>query len=107
MEVMSMRLINADGLEEPFAKVMYKALNSTVGWSLGRMYEECRKVIDRAPTVEVETIRHGQWVATGDANGFALWDSCSVCGYGLSAINSGRNYNFCPNCGAKMKQGDE
>lgn len=58
--------------------------------------------IKGAPTVEVETIRHGQWVATGDANGFALWDSCSVCGYGLSAINSGKNYNFCPNCGAKM-----
>ena len=58
--------------------------------------------IKGAPTMEAEPIRRGQWIVKGDVDGHAKWDGCSICGYELSVINSGKNYNFCPNCGAKM-----
>lgn len=93
-----MRLIDADELEMPFAKVLQKAVHSTIGWSLGRMYDECRSVIDKALTVDAELVQHGKWVVKTDENGFAKWNSCSNCG------SSSRKFNYCPMCGENLKK---
>ena len=47
------------------------------------------------PTVEAEPVRHGHWI-DNDIDSEA-WNFCSVCGE--QAID---NYDYCPNCGAKM-----
>lgn len=71
------------------------------------MYEMCGtgyqanalSVINRQPTIEVDTVKHGQW-----KNGCNI---CPVCGMdkfsGLDAdIWADWQPKYCPNCGAKM-----
>lgn len=59
------------------------------------------------PESEVVKVKHGKWKEC-----FEDWrkqiagDECSVCGfqhYGTSITN----YNYCPNCGAKMDGGEK
>lgn len=93
-----MRLIDADALKERAIRV------STVK-------EHCyfkavgTREIDRAPTIDAVPVVHGRW---GEYEVFPLTPSlngypCSVCGQHVSAIMY--NFNYCPNCGAKMDGG--
>lgn len=54
------------------------------------------------PAADVVELRHGYWIAVtfGDMR-------CSLCGevYGVCGGLLG-DYNYCPNCGAKMDGGD-
>lgn len=65
--------------------------------------------IDDAPTIEAEPVRHGYWIEMERGHYF----KCSNCrnpipykfGWKLcNGITNKRNYNFCPNCGAKMDE---
>ena len=88
-----MRLIDADRL-----KVQGWKLNRIVYGKTTATYEI--KDLDDVPTIEAEPIRHGHWIYKeyGYPTALAFY-TCSVCGHvqGLD-IN-----NYCPNCGAKMK----
>lgn len=55
------------------------------------------KIIDNAPTVpQISGRTQGEWIP------YNLWDyECSNC-----KKVYGREYNFCPNCGAQMLKGD-
>lgn len=66
------------------------------------------------PTVDAVEVVHGRWVKT--ENGIhenintgemtmAYMHDCSVCGWHTG--NQGRNFNYCPNCGAKMDSGGD
>lgn len=46
---------------------------------------------------EAEPIKHGHWIERN------FWRECSVCGSHQLAIN----FNYCPNCGAKMEKETE
>ena len=48
-------------------------------------------LLEDAPTVDAEPVRHGHW--EDSSNGW----TCSICNRDVS-----RDYNYCPNCGAKM-----
>lgn len=50
-----------------------------------------------------EIEKKGQWVMVTDKFGFAKWEECSECAYPLKHIGAGKNMNYCPRCGAKMK----
>lgn len=52
------------------------------------------------PRADVAPVRHGRWAETV-TDGF-LFVSCSACGFKTGRID----YNYCPNCGAKMDGGD-
>ena len=54
-------------------------------------------LIDCVPAADVRENVRGEWLNTADP---CMSDNivCSVCGYDSIA-----KYNFCPNCGAKMK----
>lgn len=65
-------------------------------------------ILNNVPTADVVEVKHGEWKQC-----FEDWrkqiegDECSACGfqhYGTSISN----YNYCPNCGAKMdlKEGE-
>ena len=64
---------------------------------------KARKLIENAPTVEVV---HGRWIDKKIDN-FRMWEvRCSECDWvGISnydAYNEPYDFNYCPNCGAKM-----
>lgn len=60
------------------------------------------KVIEVAR--EAEPVRHGEWLPTRDSNK----KECSNCGViHLIAQYPHGQVNYCPNCGEKMKAGDQ
>ena len=61
------------------------------------------------PAAKVASVRHGYWI---EQENWALDDyyyTCSACGEDYNTIDGTPDYNFCPNCGAKMdeKERDE
>lgn len=66
--------------------------------------EDIQDFLDNIPTVDVAPVRHRRWII------FEIWCGdgkerkyyrCSECDK-ANAIRS----NFCPNCGARMNEGD-
>lgn len=52
-----------------------------------------------SPVDTVEVV-HGRWILADDGDG----DVCSVCGTDFcNIIYETENWNYCPNCGAKME----
>lgn len=43
-----------------------------------------------------------RWIIAYDDYKFTMWDACSICGHGLEFVGAGKDYNFCPSCGARM-----
>lgn len=57
--------------------------------------------IDNFPAVDVATVQRGQWKPAGFTFMGKCVD-CSECGYRIAA-SIGWDWNYCPNCGAKME----
>lgn len=53
--------------------------------------EAIKSQLDMAPAVDAAPVVHGEWK-------WSHGGQCSECGF----HNSNFDYNFCPNCGAKM-----
>lgn len=104
-----MRLIDADELiEHMFLGTEY---DSTVDDGMEKTEAMCKafkcgwndalaSVMDYAPTVDAEPVRHGHWIAHGKAFMGATIEACSECG----ELLCGYNKAYCPNCGAKMDE---
>ena len=60
-----------------------------------------RKLIDDAPTIDAVSVVHGEWKHDGSVWTYRF--NCTNCGYHLL----GKQTNYCPNCGAKMKGADD
>jgi len=66
-------------------------------------------VIRSAPTIDAAPVRHGRWI--GWHHHWA-WLICNQCSEKMLVRKSNHGYiqifphNFCPNCGAKMRDGD-
>lgn len=52
-------------------------------------------------------IKHGEWVHSGLAEHWRGKDECSECHYHTADRIDLSYFNYCPNCGAKMKEADE
>lgn len=89
------RLIDADELKETI--VSQYGAQATPG-VLGALH-----LIETAPTVDAEPVRHGKWIEVGI--GFNYHFECSECvwkdGYPFND-----RHKYCPNCGAKMGESD-
>ena len=70
-------------------------------WGFGR--ENVRDVIRGVPAADVAPVVHGQWIEDHD------YLKCAECGvmvkWDFTFFDIG-NWNYCPNCGAKMDGGD-
>lgn len=55
-------------------------------------WDEIAELIEAIPAADVAPVVHGWWFDAG-----SLSCRCSVCG-----CKSNKEYNYCPNCGAKM-----
>ena len=85
-----MRLIDADAL---MPNAEYKGRYDVV-----TAYD-----IANAPTVELEPRKKGKWIfATHYPTGIGCY-ICSECGSKMDSMYP----NFCPNCGADMRKGEE
>ena len=74
-------------------------------------YDDGQKMMDRIkalPSVSAERV--GEWIgeADGYADGELVYDMwyCSNCDYQIDDDRE-PTFNYCPNCGAKMKGGNE
>ena len=59
-----------------------------------------RHMINKVPTVDAEEVVHGRWIPLYPTGSFS--GHCSVC----KTLGS-TDWNYCPNCGAKMDGGGE
>lgn len=77
-------------------KIIWKTAHRTLVFA--------KEIIGLQPTVEAVPVVHGEWIIKTDEYEFAKWDECSICGHKLKAIGCGKDFNFCPNCGADMRK---
>ena len=67
-----------------------------------------RMAVAYAPTVDAEPVRHGKW----DDTSVAFYRKCTACGCCVEwdkkpFLFGDGEYNYCPNCGAKMDGGED
>ena len=91
-----MRLIDATTLRAEFTGNFHELWHYTGIWAM----------IDNAPTVDAEPVRHGYWIAVDEYCGNAKEFKCSVCENTVEYGHYTRtcDYDYCPNCGAKMDE---
>ena len=72
----------------------------------GSDFEDACCAIENAPTIEER--KRGEWIPEFDGKftGGAYWFSCSKCKRIVPEVRNG-GWNFCPNCGADMRQREE
>ena len=62
----------------------------------------------KLPTTDAEPVRHGKWIYGNDFHWYTA--SCNRCGYQRRTdIKADRwnQWNYCPNCGARMDAEDD
>ena len=115
-----MRLIDADSLYRRVKTECNKYGAPTIDFESGNKVLD---MIEQAPTVEP---KQGEWIWKKDEDALRTYDLlCSECGYKTftcenydnveqakkvvdDRIREGKTlFPFCPNCGARMKGGDE
>lgn len=93
-----MRLIDGDALKRKLQKVATEAWKMKLNASIEKTFNQCMDYIDSAPTIKP---KQGEWICEL-INPLNAILRCSACGYA-----TGTKYNFCPNCGARMKGADD
>lgn len=74
-------------------------------WESGSDGAAAMEIVAATPAADVAPVVHGRWEQC-----FEDWrkqiegDQCSVCGFAHYGTTI-RDYNYCPNCGAKMDGG--
>jgi hypothetical protein len=100
-----MRLIDADELKIKLADELSDALGET-DFTDGLHYglKLAISLAEETPLADAKPIRHGHWIGIDDEPCESY--ECDKCGYITEDIgcNYGipNNFNYCPNCGAKM-----
>lgn len=111
------RLIDANALYREVKTECNPYGKPTIGFDDGK---KVLKLIDAAPTIESEPVRHGRWVETEPDEddrkiGIEFSIKCSRCHDENSHLDFNENHEitgktfcksrFCPNCGALMDGG--
>ena len=97
------RLIDADALKiKVEAMVEHKVLESDYDYGCNQTLDYVADIlIDNAPTIEAEPVKHGEWIT--DKDGYSV---CSECGFSFGCIECPHEEtDFCPNCGARLDKG--
>lgn len=63
-------------------------------------------VINKQPAADVAPVKHGKWIEKQLDNFRKYQVTCSNCGWvgieNYDSYNDPSDFNYCPNCGAKM-----
>ena len=100
------RYIDADALIGRLDYCVKEGMGSTIAFTFKHMVED-------APSIDIEP-KHGEWIGynadKGDdwlrSDGEPIFLVCNKC-YGTVMNNTSAHWNFCPNCGARMKGADD
>ena len=97
-----MRLIDADK-----ALKIAESYGTAHGTILGRhsgVADIIHYEIAKLPTIEVESVRHGEWIESESSySATEVVYNCSLCGNEFIVQRCDKiDFNYCPNCGAKM-----
>lgn len=66
------------------------------------------EIIDAMPTADVVEVVHGEWEHLWDAEDGTYKGRCRTCGFVHFFIEGhDAQYNYCPNCGARMDGEEE
>lgn len=86
-------------------KELYEVYDYEFPTASGGFDEYARMIVPNTiknmPAADVAPIRHGRWRCHGDCG----VTECSVCGWSIEEYVG--DYDFCPNCGARMDGGDD
>ena len=100
-----MRLIDADVLIEEFKKWLPKEGSEWLQCDihpLENLSVSAILTIEEQPTVEAVPVVHGKWIDIREFSKDVPKCKCSICGYIHIGLES--DSNFCPNCGADMRE---
>ena len=99
--------IERDAISEEIRKYYYKnPPNFSYGEGFDRGLDRAQRAILDAPAADVAPVVHGQWIHTDLASHWHGKDECSECTYHEKDRSDLSHFNYCPNCGAKMDEGD-
>ena len=96
-----MRILDADELRKQMYHEAFETDTDMQKWDSGCWirYKMFENVIENAPTIEAEPVRHGQWKQNKYYPHIII---CNECGEPYELSNSMEHWNYCPNCGCKM-----
>ena len=75
--------------------------------SASEVINDFEEVIDAVPAADVAPVKHGHWIEQENWVSDDYYYTCSVCGEDYNTIDGSPDYNYCPNCGAKMDGGEQ
>ena len=105
-----MRLIDADALVKELSDKYIVPVDEATRGVAAFMGMQTRQVINNAPTVEAEPIKHGKDISYTVTNEYCEF-KCSICGATLGeaayGTMDGAKFNYCPNCGARLDEVEE
>ena len=96
------RLIDADALKVSIDEHVYLVHHGFNETEYGCTQYGIHQIIDEAPTIDAEPVRHGKWIKADSQQYFRKHYpafTCSECG---QRKDSQKTWNYCPNCGARM-----
>lgn len=98
------KYIKFDEAKKTLRDFIYECNASGMNPDLIRGITYTMEWLDRIPLEDVAPVVNGRWISK-NTNGYDWTFVCSNCGY-IDGYPFNDRYNFCPNCGAKMRQED-
>ena len=99
------RLIDADALYEELSTLSVmvtwlRAGKGVLNEFMKQYRESVLRIVDEQPTVDAVEVVHGRWVDDHDDPRYI----CEECGKWLLIDDGTAEMNYCPNCGADMRE---
>jgi hypothetical protein len=80
------------------------------GQSMRGGIRKALRCMEQCPTVDAKPVVHGRWVGKQLDNFRKYQVTCSECGWigieNYDSYNDPSSFNYCPNCGADMRECD-
>lgn len=88
-------------IEALSAEALERNLDSVMTDDAHRYHRAAERVIAGVPAADVRPVVRGKWSTVYDDFMKSNYDTCSCCGKEYFGANG---FNFCPNCGADMRE---
>lgn len=101
------RYIDADRLMKKISRMIDFCKKDNKVTGLTALFQVGDAIMD-CPTADVQEAKHGKWIKNDCHDIRDTWVSCNLCGHATTVLFAfSKEYNYCPNCGAKMDKESE